>query len=88
MGIKKRAERDIKEEENDIKDIWRRIRKRDFSGNKGLAVKNSVYNLSKTIFSKIGSLVFVVILARLLMPELFGLYNLALSTILIFAAIS
>jgi O-antigen/teichoic acid export membrane protein len=78
----------IKSEEKDIKDIWRRIKKRDFSGNTGLAVKNSIYNLSTTLISKFGSLIFVVILARLLMPELFGYYSLALSTILIFAAIS
>jgi len=78
----------IKSEEKDIKDIWRRIRKRDFSGNTGLAVKNSIYNTLQTFAAKAGSLIFTIILARLLMPELFGLYSLALSTILIFAVIS
>jgi len=78
----------IKEEEKDIKDIWRRIRKRDFSGNTGLAVKNSVYQFSTTLIMKIGGLIFVIILARLLMPELFGLYSLALSTIILFATFS
>jgi O-antigen/teichoic acid export membrane protein len=86
--MKSFLKRQIKSEESDIKNIWRRIRTRDFSGNTGMAVKNSVYNFSTTLISKFGSLLFVVILARLLMPELFGLYNLALSTILIFAAIS
>ncbi len=90
--MKNKIKRNIKEgilsEESDIKDIWRRIKTRDFSGNTGIAVKNSVYNFSKTLISKIGSLIFVIILARLLMPELFGLYSLALSTILVFAAFS
>jgi len=78
----------IKEGEKDIKEIWRRIRKKDFSGNTGLAVKNSMYQFSTNFVAKIGSLIFTIILARLLMPELFGLYSLALSTILIFSAIS
>lgn len=72
----------------DIKDIFRRIRKRDFSGNRGLAIKNSIYQFSTNFAVKIGSLIFTIIMARLLMPELFGLYNLALSTILIFFVLS
>lgn len=88
MKIKKRIESNIKKEENEIKDIFRRLIKRDFSGNSGLAIKNSVYLFSRTIFSKVGSLIFTIILARLLMPELFGLYSLALSTIILFCAIS
>lgn len=86
-GLRK-GKRIVKSEENDIKDIWRRIRERDFSGNTGLAVKNSFYQFSTNLAGKIGSFIFTVILARLLMPELFGLYSLALSTILIFATIS
>lgn len=78
----------IKKEENDFLEIWRRIKKRDFSGNTGLVVKNSIYQVSTQFIAKIGSLIFTIILARLLMPELFGLYSLALSTILIFSAIS
>lgn len=78
----------IKKEESDIKEIWRRIKKRDFSGNTGLAVKNSIFQFSTNFVGKIGSLFFTIILARLLMPELFGLYSLALSTILIFTSIS
>ena len=73
---------------NIIKDIFRRIRKRDFSGNTGLVIKNSIYQFSTNLVTKIGSLIFVIILARMLMPELFGLYSLALSTILIFVAFS
>jgi len=76
------------EEKNDFKNIFQRIRKKDFSGNTGLAIKNSIYNFSTTVISKFGSLIFTIIIARLLMPELFGFYNLALSTILIFTAFS
>ena len=72
----------------DIKDIFRRIKGRDFSGNTGIVIKNSIFQFSTNIINKIGSLFFVIILARILMPELFGLYSLALSTIFIFAAFS
>jgi O-antigen/teichoic acid export membrane protein len=78
----------LSEEKNDVKEIWQRIRKKDFSGNSGQAIKNSVYQFSTSLVSKIGSLIFTIILARLLLPELFGLYSLALSVILIFAVFS
>lgn len=83
----KRA-KSLKSREDDIKQIWKRIKTRDFSGNTGLAVKNSIYQVSTNFTAKFGSLIFTAILARILMPELFGLYSLALSTILIFAAFS
>ena len=73
--------------ESIIKDIFRRIKKKDFSGNTGLALKNSIYQFSTDASAKIGSFIFLIILARLLMPEFFGLYSLALSTILIFGGI-
>ncbi len=79
---------EINSEKKDISDIWRRMKTRNFSGNTGLAVKNGAYQFLTTVASKLGSLILTVVLARLLMPELFGLYNLALSTILIFAAFS
>lgn len=86
------AEKEVKKEvvleENLIKEIWRRIKKRDFSGNEGLAIKNSIYQFSTNLVMKIGSLIFTIIVARMLLPELFGLYNLALSTILLFFAVS
>jgi O-antigen/teichoic acid export membrane protein len=72
----------------DLKNIFRRLKTSDFSGNIGMAMRNSTYQFSTGIIAKIGSLIFTIILARLLMPELFGLYSLALSTILIFAAFS
>ena len=86
--FKEKIKKKLTSEEKDIKDIWRRIRKRDFSGNIGLAIKNSVYQFSTNLTGKIGSFIFTVILARLLMPELFGFYSLALSTILIFGTLS
>jgi len=78
----------IKEAEGEAFDIARRLRDRNFSGNKGTAIKNSTYDIGRTIVAKVGSLLFTVILARLLMPELYGLYGLALSTILMFAGFS
>jgi len=83
-----KREQNFFKEEKDIKEIWRRIKKRDFLGNTGLAVKNSIYEFSRTLVEKIGALIFTMILARLLMPELFGLYSLALSTIILFATFS
>lgn len=78
----------IKEEGKDIKDIFRRIRKRDFSGDTGQAIKNSSYQLTQNLVMKFGSLFFTILIARLLMPELFGLYSLALVTIVLFASFS
>ena len=66
--------------------ITQRILRRDFSGNTGIAIKNSIFQFSSSVVSKIGSLIFTIILARMLLPENFGLYTLALSTILIFGA--
>ena len=46
-------------------------------------LKNTAFNSSSIIISGIGGLVFTVILARLLHPELFGIYHLALSVALV-----
>lgn len=85
---KSRIKSEIKTEATDIKNILKRLKNRDFSGNAGLAVKNSAYQLFTNLVSKFGALIFTIILARLLMPELFGLYSLALGTILLFSTIS
>ncbi len=45
--------------------------------------KNSIYSLLGNIIAKIGGLIFTIIAARLLLPELFGIYNLILSIALI-----
>lgn len=94
MNLKKK----IIEEESELKGIFNRIIKRDFSGNSGQAVKNSVYQFSTNLVAKFGSLLFTILIAGelisvkllgfeqpLLSPELFGLYSLALGTILMFS---
>lgn len=78
----------IKQGKKDFSAIFHRLKNRDFSGNTGLAVKNSTYQFSTNFISKLFSLFFTIILARILLPDLFGLYSLALSTILVFAAFS
>ncbi len=78
----------VHETESTIKQIFNRIKRKDFSGDAGHAVKNSLYQFSTNIIAKVGSLIFTIILARMLLPELFGLYSLALSTILIFVTFS
>lgn len=82
------VKKEISQDKKTIKEIWRRVMKRDFSGNTGLVIKNSIYQFSTNMSAKLGAFIFTIILARLLMPELFGLYNLVLSTILIFGAFS
>ena len=78
----------LEEEKGDFRKVFRRIRRRNFSGDTGQAVKNSSYQLTQNIVMKFGSLIFTIILARLLMPEKMGIYSLALSTIVLFAAFS
>lgn len=79
---------EAREEEHFLKNIFNRFRKRDFSGTTGQAMKNSSYQLTQNIIFKIGSLLFTIIIARMLMPELFGLYSLALATIVLFVSFS
>lgn len=49
-----------------------------------LAVKNSGYTFLYNIVLKVGGLIFSMIIARMLLPELFGVYSLVLSIITIF----
>lgn len=48
-----------------------------------LVFKNSFYNLISVFIGKLGGLIFTILIARLLLPDLFGLYNLVLSIVLI-----
>lgn len=48
-------------------------------------LKNVFYNFLTTLISRIGALIFTIIVARFLFPELFGIYNLALTIILTIA---
>jgi len=77
-----------KEGAKDIKDIFSKIKKRDYRGNSGQAIKNSGYQVAITTIAKIGSLFFTILIARLMMPEIYGLYGLALSTILFLGVFS
>ncbi|MEK6852952.1 MAG: flippase, partial [Nanoarchaeota archaeon] len=45
--------------------------------------RNSLYNLLATLINRIGGLIFTVVVARILMPDLFGAYSLVLSILLI-----
>jgi len=78
----------IKEEISDIVGLANRFRKKDFSGNEGRAIKNSSWQIATTLIAKIGSLLFTIIIARLMLPEIYGLYGLALSTILFMSIFS
>ncbi|HLC77842.1 MAG TPA: oligosaccharide flippase family protein [Candidatus Nanoarchaeia archaeon] len=79
---KKETLSSFSQEKQTIKEIFLKVKRRDFSGNEGLAIKNSLYQISTSTVSKIGSFIFTIIIARLLLPELFGLYALAFGTIL------
>jgi O-antigen/teichoic acid export membrane protein len=68
--------------------VFGRIMKKDFSGNAGQAIKNSGYQIAAMLTAKIGALSFMVIIARLFAPEIFGLYGLTLSTLVLFGAFS
>ena len=78
----------IKELKNQAGRTARRFKKRDFSGNAGKAIRNSTWQIGITLVSKIGSIAFIIIIARLMAPELYGLYGLALSTILLIGVFS
>ena len=86
--ISSKISREMREEKEGIKNILRRVKTRDFSGESGQAIKNSSYQLSQNLIFKFGSLLFTIVIARMLLPELFGLYSLALSTIVLFASFS
>ncbi len=53
-----------------------------------IVFKNTFYNFTSRIISKILGLIFVVVLARALQPELFGLYNIVFSVVFIFLTFS
>ena len=86
-GIRK-ATRSTKGDVNEIRGALGRIKRRDFSGDSGQAIKNSTYQLASSVISRAGALIFAIIIARMLLPELFGLYSMALSIILIFSVFS
>ena len=78
----------LEREETEVKSIFSRIKNRNFKGTEGQAIKNSSFQFTTIVIAKIGALLFTILIARMLMPELFGLYVLALSTIVLFASFS
>lgn len=53
-----------------------------------IAIKNSSYNFASIFIVKLGGLLFTILIARILLPELFGIYALALSIVTIFISLS
>ncbi len=51
-------------------------------------IKNSLYNFSGTIISRVGALIFTILLARMLLPEMYGIYSLVLSVVGIFVTLT
>ena len=51
-------------------------------------ITESIWKFLSTLIIKVGALIFVVLLARFLRPEGFGLYNLAMSVVLFFALLA
>lgn len=84
----KKATRFLKNEASEVRGILGRIKRRDLKGNSGQAIKNSTWQIITTLVSKGGAILFTLIIARILLPELFGLYSLVLSTVIFFSAIS
>jgi stage V sporulation protein B len=54
----------------------------------GLAIKNYSHQLKTTLIAKLSGLIFTVLIARLLLPELFGVYTLVLSIVLIIVTLT
>ena len=55
----------MEKEEADIKDVFYRIKSRNFRGIEGQAIKNSTFQLSTTLAAKAGSLIFTIIILSL-----------------------
>jgi stage V sporulation protein B len=72
----------------EVRGLFGKLKRRDFSGNSGQAIKNSFYSTLLTIVNRIGSLIFALFLARWLTPEIYGNYGIILSTVLLFEGFS
>jgi len=64
------------------------IKKRKFTGYRGIAIKNGLFQFLSNIVTKLGGLLLTIILARILMPELYGLYALTLTIVGIFLTLA
>ncbi len=70
-------------QEEKIQAIYSGSKKMNEPSMKKKAINNSIWGAATNLISKIGGLIFSVIVARLLFPELFGVYTLALTVVLI-----
>ena len=68
-----------------IKNVLKILRNKKDKSLTRQTIENSIYSSTTGVVSKIGGLIFTILLARILMPELFGLYNLVLSIVLTIA---
>lgn len=71
-----------------MRELFKKITKRDINSLFGTFFKNSTFQFSNIMISKVGSFLFTLFLARILFPEMFGIYSLTLSIIAIFTSFS
>lgn len=72
----------------EIKEVIKVIKKRRFSTYREIIIKNGVFQFLTNITSKLGGLLLTIILARILMPQLYGLYVLTLTIVGIFLTLA
>ena len=51
-------------------------------------VKNSFWNLCTSLIMKFGGLIFTILIARLLLPEGYGIYSIIFSIVMVFLTLS
>ena len=63
-------------------------KKKEGQGLRQKSIQNTFWSTGTTFASRVGGLIFSVIIARLLFPELFGIYTLALTIILVIVTLA
>ncbi|NPE27148.1 oligosaccharide flippase family protein [Methanococcoides sp. SA1] len=71
-----------------ITKTFAKLREKKIEKNTKQVMKNSSYQIATNLIAKFGSLIFTIIVARMMGIELFGIYTLALSTIILFSSFS
>ena len=64
------------------KEVLKKLKNKEDKSLTNQTLKNSIFNFSISLISKVGAMIFTILIARILLPDLFGLYNLILSIIL------
>lgn len=72
----------------DIKKLFNIVKGKDEKSMTRKAIVNSGYIFTTNAISRLGGLIFTILLARLLLPELFGIYNIVLSILLTIATVT